>query len=439
MTWRGEGEYEALRRSAVWNRRTPARFPDVIVRAADDADVVAAVRFARARGLKVAVRGGGHSWIGSPLRDGGVLIDLSRLRSLTVDPASRTATIQPAVTGRALLAALRAHGLAFPVGHCPSVALSGFLLSGGNGWNSGAWGPACLSVLGVDVVTAAGTVVGADERRHPTLLWAARGAGPGFPGVVTRYRLRLHPRPRAITTSTYVYSLRDLEAVAGWAAATAPALPRIVELTLLVEGADQAPRLVLSGTAFADSLEEATAALAHLETCPAAGRALERRVDQPTPFEALLDALGTRFPEGRRYAADALWSEADPAEVLRTLGEHVVRAPSPGSFVLASIAAGPPPVIAPSAAAFSAAGRLFVGGYAVWDDPAADAVNTRWVREAMAALEPAASGYYIGEADLLADPSRVRRSFAAPTWRRLRALRRRLDPDGVFHSYLGHQ
>ena len=118
----------------------------MIVRVASERDVPEAIALARSEGLRIAVRSGGHSWCGSPLRDGGMLIDLSALRRIDIDLDSATATVQPAVTGGELAAELSRHGLAFPTGHCGSVAVGGYLLSGGLGWNSGALGPACASV-----------------------------------------------------------------------------------------------------------------------------------------------------------------------------------------------------------------------------------------------------------------------------------------------------
>lgn len=127
--------YETLRRELVWNRLTPPRYPRLVVQAATEQDVVEAVRFARTHGMNVAVRGGGHSWVGFPLRDGSLLIDLGRLKQVAIGREARTAVVQPAVTGRELNRQLAAQGLAFPVGHCPTVSLSGFLLNGGLGWN----------------------------------------------------------------------------------------------------------------------------------------------------------------------------------------------------------------------------------------------------------------------------------------------------------------
>ena len=137
VVWRGDPDYEATRRRMVWNPRLPDRFPEVIVTVASDQDVVEAVRLARTRGLPISVRSGGHNWVGSSLRDGGMLVDLSRLNAVTVDPAARTAAAQPAIKNTELVAALAPHGLAFPAGHCPTVAIGGYLLAGGQGWNQG--------------------------------------------------------------------------------------------------------------------------------------------------------------------------------------------------------------------------------------------------------------------------------------------------------------
>src|SRR5690348_6799932 len=128
LVWRADAAYDEAWAGVLWNDLKPRRFPDVIVRATSVDHVQAAVKLARARGLRVALRGSGHSWCGSPLRDGGMLIDLSRLRHRTIDPASATATVQPGVLGRQLALTLEDHNLAFSTGHCPSVAVSGFLL-----------------------------------------------------------------------------------------------------------------------------------------------------------------------------------------------------------------------------------------------------------------------------------------------------------------------
>ena len=141
---RGDDGYEELRRRGH-NALKPERYPELIVRPETEAEVVEAVRLARAEGLKVKARSGGHSWTASSVRDG-MLIDLEALDEIIVDPDARTATVQPGVKGDDLGAALRAHGLFFPGGHCPTVCVGGYLLQGGFGWNGRLHGPACASV-----------------------------------------------------------------------------------------------------------------------------------------------------------------------------------------------------------------------------------------------------------------------------------------------------
>lgn len=433
---RGEAQYEERRRALLWNARTAQRFPLAIARAADVGDVRRAVDFAGAHGLKVAVRGGGHSWCGSPLVDGAVVLDLGDLRSLSVDAAQRRAAVQPAVTGAELVAALTPQGLAFPVGHCPSVPLSGYLLAGGFGWNSGAFGPACMSVEAIELVDARGELLTASPLEHADLYWAARGAGAVFFGVVTRYHLALQPLPRAIRSRMLVYPLAELAAVGAWIPSLLAALPPTVELNALIASAPGAggPRtLTLSATAFAGEAAEAEAWLAPLDGAPAG--ALSAEPARASSYEDLNAGMGGFFPERRRYAADVFWSAAPPAELLARLADELARAPSPASFGLLALPPAPPPGAPPPPdMAFSLFAPAFVGVYGVWSEARDDAPNQTWLRAAQAALAPRATGHYIGEVDLEASPDRARRSFTPEAWQRLEDLRKRYDPTGLFVS-----
>jgi FAD/FMN-containing dehydrogenase len=445
VVWRGDPSYEQLRRDMLWNALKPNRFPEAIVRAASDHDVVAAVRLARARGLQVAVRSGGHSWIGSPLREGTILVDLSARRAVHVEEAASSATLEPAVTAAELADTLARHRLAFPVGHCGSVGMGGYLLSGGLGWNSGAWGPACASVLAVDVVTADGELVHADDDNHAELLWAARGAGPGFPGVVTRFHVALQPIPEVITTTTHVYDFDDLDELAPWASRVAASLPLTVEMTVMLTEAgadlpaDPARRVaVITATAFAGSTDEAVQSLAPLHASPIGHRVLARRDNLPTPYEVLFQDFGGRWREGCRFASDNVWTDGDFTDTLLPLRTPLLEAPSPASFAFAGMSPDAPPEEEELPdMAFSMYARTFVACYAMWQDAAADDANLAWLPTAMAALDGSAAGYYVAEADLQADASRASRSFSAPTWERLQHLRDRVDPDDVFATYLG--
>ena len=185
----GDGRYEAARR--VWNAAIDRR-PALIARASGTDDVVAAVRFARDTGLAISIRGGGHSAAGFAVADDALMIDLSGMKRLRVDPAARTADAEPGPVWRELDAATGAFGLATTGGAVSATGIAGLTLGGGIGWLDRLYGLTSDNLLGAEVVTADGQVINADAVRHPDLFWALRGGGGNF-GVVTEFRYRLHP------------------------------------------------------------------------------------------------------------------------------------------------------------------------------------------------------------------------------------------------------
>jgi FAD/FMN-containing dehydrogenase len=444
----GDASYENLRRALVWNQLVPERHPRIIVEAASDNDVVEAVRFARANRMKIAVRGGGHSWVGFSLRDDSLLIDLGRLNEVSIDPQARRAVVGPTVIGREFNRQLAAHGLAFPVGHCPTVPLSGFLLNGGLGWNFGGWGPACFSIESADVVTADGNLVTTSEAEHTDLLWAVRGGGPGFFGVVTKYHLKLFAALHAITTTNYYFALPQAERAGTWARSIANLLAKHVELTILFAPAPPplAPRCasangfvcIVSATAFVDTAGEAAAALEPVNNCPISSDCLQKELNLSTPLEALLEMGGALWPEHHRYLADTLWTNSPPARVFATLRDHFRRAPSAKSqtaFVLSTGKERDSSSLPDGA--YSMTGDALMLCYAIWERPEDDAANGAWHRAMTADLDNFAVGHYVGESDIVADPRRAERSYAKANWERLQALRRNYDPDGLFHGHFG--
>jgi len=179
----------------LFNKLALDRSPDVIASPRSEVEVVDLMREASQQGWKVAVRSGGHSWIASSVRSGGLLLDMSAFNSISIDATTRTAKVGPAVRSAELVKALAAEGLAFPVGHCGTPGIGGFLLGGGIGLNWGHWKPACFSVRSVRVVMADGRLVVASESENSELLWLARGSGPGFPGVITEFEIECQTRP----------------------------------------------------------------------------------------------------------------------------------------------------------------------------------------------------------------------------------------------------
>ncbi|PWY97374.1 FAD-binding domain-containing protein [Testicularia cyperi] len=208
--------YEEARVGRVFNLRRPSRFPDYVVFPENEEQVIKAVNLAREKGLKVTIRSGGHSWAAWSVQPDSILLDLSRLRILDIDAEKMLVTASTCTTGVKLNEALSRHGLMFGGGHCPDVAIGGFLLQGGQGWSCRTWGWACEQIESMRVVMPKGQVVTASRTENADLFWAARGSGPGFFGVVISFTLRLR-KQRRVFGSTYIFDTEECyDAVAPW-------------------------------------------------------------------------------------------------------------------------------------------------------------------------------------------------------------------------------
>ncbi len=433
LHWRGEPGYEAARVGRIFNARRPERYPAAVLMAAEEADVVAGVRLARERGMRVSLRAGGHSWAAWSLHDEALLIDLGGMREVTYDPDTEIATAQPAVRGgEELTPFLTGHGRAFPGGHCPTVGIGGFLLQGGQGWNSRLRGWACESVVGIDVVTADGQLVHADEHENADLLWAARGAGPGFFGVITRFYLRTYPLARAMTHDTWTFELEAAEDLVTWLSDLLPQLDRVVEPVIAatrLPRPEGPPVLFLHTTAMCDTVAEADRVLAPLRNCPLAERAIAHETGLTT-VEAENLAQGGQNPANHRYAVDCQWSDAPGSELAPLLRDLWSELPTEHSF---SIWYGWAPTRPLPDMAFSVEGHAYLATYAIWSDPAEDEGHREWVLRHTRRLAALGKGVYLGDTDFTRRPDR----FLSPeNFGRLQSIRARRDPDGLFCSYL---
>lgn len=204
-----DARYEEARH--VWNGMIE-KYPALIARCTSTADVVAALRYARAQGLEIAVRGGGHNVAGNAVNNGGLVIDLSQMKEIEVDPGRRVARAQAGVVWGELDRATQVHGLATPGGVVSSTGIAGFTLSGGMALTTSKWGLACDNLLSVEIVTADGDVLTASMTEHPDLFWAVRGGGGNF-GVVTWFEYRLHPIGPECFVVGALYALADAERV----------------------------------------------------------------------------------------------------------------------------------------------------------------------------------------------------------------------------------
>jgi FAD/FMN-containing dehydrogenase len=428
---RDDPGYDAARRDCVWNARIADRFPALIVQAAGEQDVIRAVELARDRDMAIGVRSGGHSWAGSHLRDGGMLLDLSRLTDISLDAEAQAASVQPGARGSELAGTLREHDLFFPVGHCQGVAVGGYLLQGGFGWLSRIFGPACANVTAIDVVTADGEMLHADEHTNSDLFWAARGAGPGFFGVVTRFHLRLHPWPSTAMNSIYLYPAELLEEIFAWARSIGPSVARSVEMMLFLQRPAGERVIGVTGPVLAHSEEEARDALAVLDTCPVVDRAIAASPCMAVDFADLVATSRVLFPDGNRFAVDNMWTSA-PVEGLlpglRGIAETLPPEPSHAMWMNW----GPSPERPDMA--YSIEDDVYIALYASWTSEADDQRYASWPGDRMREMEHLATGIQLADENLGARPARF---VTRENMRRLDEIRARYDPDGRFHSWMG--
>jgi FAD/FMN-containing dehydrogenase len=435
MLVRGNPDYEEARRRGVWQTSTPARYPDLIVQADSVAEVCDVVRYARAHHTTIAVKGSGHNYTSTYLRDGGVLLDLSKLKRINFVAGGTEVLAQPGITNGELCAALTARGRAFPTGHHGGVGLGGYLLGGGMGWNGETWGQfACFNVAAVDVVTAAGITVRANAHSHPDLFWAARGAGPLFCGIATEFRLKTYATPPQILSSQFTYPLNSSGALARWLQRIADERPLDLDLFLLMLSEDK-PNT--SGGS-----ERRQTALVYILSYAADKSAAEqslRRVGRAAPPADILDrqelvpvSFADLYSESltgpaRRVGAETAWTN-DSIQATEILARHFESVPSAATVGIVNYRAQPR---LPAEAALSVSGRGFVQWLGQWEGAEHDAENQAWVATAAQLLSPCTVGAYINECDILRRPERLKQCLSPAHLQRLRQIRAQYDPDNL--------
>ena len=268
----------------------------------------------------------------------------------------------------------------------PAGQFSGYLLSGGIGWNAGFWGPACHSVEAIDAITAKGERVRADSNSHPELFWAARGGGAGFPGIAVCYHLQLYRMPEAIVESSYYYPLEHIREIGDWAQDVAEKLPSWAEFTLFMLSAPAELELQcasmnrkvckITATAFANDRTEAASALALMEDCPLRKRCLAAELYQAASFTKLFDGAGAAWPEKLRNRVETLWSNSSPGEMLLAARDHFITTPSAATLILVALYPGwASRVPGTPDTAFSMSGKAYGGLWTMWRDSAGDIAN----------------------------------------------------------------
>jgi FAD/FMN-containing dehydrogenase len=431
----GDEAYDEARR--VWNGMFDRR-PAAIVRASGTVDVVAAVELARESGMQLAVRGGGHSTVGHSTCDEGLVLDLSRMNGVWVDPAERIARAQGGALWADVDRETQAHGLAVPGGQISHTGIAGLTLGGGIGWLSRRHGLTIDNLRSVDLVTADGRMVTASATEHPDLYWGLRGGGGNF-GVVVSFEYRLHPVGPIVLGGPIVYPLSDAAPALRNARDAMANAPDDVSLwVVLTSLPPHAPfpeahwgETVLVVAPFCCDLERGHELLAPLTGF---GEPLAS-LHGPLPYTALQQALDAADPHGNRY-----WDRGD---YLTGLTDQAIDAlvgaaqdlSSPRSEILAFPLGGAVARVPADATAFgdrTAPWMVWVS--AQWTDPAEDDRHREWARELSRALSPSTTGgVYVNAIGGDATEARRLAAFGGPEkLERLRELKRIWDPDNLF-------
>ncbi|WP_371552163.1 FAD-binding oxidoreductase [Streptomyces sp. NBC_00554] len=430
----GDEDFEEACFGPVFNARRPSdRSPAAVLKAVCEQDIVEGVRLAVERGWQVAVRSGGHSWAAWSVRDEALLIDLGGFRELSYDETTGIVTATPSVRGGdELNPYLGEFGRFFNGGHCPSVGIGGFLLQGGQGWNARGWGWAAESIVAIDVVTAEGELLRADETRHSDLFWAARGAGPGFFGVVTRFHLRTRPLPRHLAHTVHAYPLGLFDEVMTWLHGMHQTVSDLVEIVALTQTppGHEGPVLLVTGVSMTDTPEQAAEALAPLHANPYADRALFRVEAQPTTLAEQIRNQRLANPEGHRHLVDNAWLTGPAAKVVPAIRKAFTEQPTPQTF---TIWFSMSPLRQLPDMAFSLQSEIYCATYVIHNDPERDAELRAWLDDAMALMRPITAGQYLGDSDFTV---RQLKFMGDAQWRRLQEIRAVRDPKGLFAGYL---
>ena len=425
---------------AVWNGMID-RFPALIVQPTSEQDVIASVNFAREHGLPLAVRGGGHNVAGHGTSEGGLVIDLSRMKEVQVDPVERIARVQAGATWGDVDAATQVYGLAAPGGVFSKTGVAGLTLGGGLGWLRNKYGLSCDNLIGAQVVTADGKLIRASESDNPDLLWGLRGGGGNF-GIVTSFEFQLHPvGPEVMFTFVFhdgrgdkmkkaIQFYRDYVKDAPDEVSTILACGIIPpDPEMFPEEIHGVPFVLLVGL-YAGPVEAGKRILQPLTDF---GKPLVDHSGVMTYVDAQ-KMFDEDYPDGMRYYWKSLNLSRLDDEVIDRIVTHARRQPSPYSTTdLWHVGGAVKERTAEDGAFFGRQAAFLLNPEANWLDKADDEANVTWVRELIADMQEFSDGSrYLNFPGFQEEGSEMMRKAYGPNYERLVALKRKYDPDNLF-------
>jgi FAD/FMN-containing dehydrogenase len=421
---RDSAGYDVARR--VWNGAFD-RHPALIARCTGAADVVQAVKFAAANQLLVSVRGGGHSLSGQSVCEKGLMIDLSQMNGVHVDPVKRVATVE----GGALLGALDrealALGLATTAGTVSHTGVGGLTLGGGFGRLCRRFGLACDNVRGIDLVTAGGKFLNASSQQNPELFWGLRGGGGNF-GVATSFEFQLHPVDPVMLGGDLMFSWEDAPAVLKFFFDFAREAPDELNADVAAVRLPNNQRFVSFEICYSGDRAQGEKVLAPLR------QIRKPIVDQivPTPYVTLQSSSDVATEHGHRYyIKGGFVQKVTPGYIDTMIG--IIQDANLAQVQAVSMPQGGGAIarIKPHATAFAqraADHNAFI--FTRWDDPAQNEAVAGWIKSAWAKLEPHTHGFYVNEFNT-EDAARLGTTYG-DNFARLAALKAKYDPDNLF-------
>lgn len=430
----GDDGYEETRR--VWNGMID-RKPALIARCAGVSDVIAAVTFAREHHLLVSMRGGGHGVSGNAVAEGGLMIDLSPMKGIRVDPVARTARAEAGVLQGELDHEAQAFGLATTGGEVSHTGIAGLTLGGGIGWLMRKFGYTVDNLLSVDMVTADGRYLKASAIENPDLFWGLRGGGGNF-GIATSFEYRLHPVGPIVLGGMLIYPLAEVRDVLSFFRTFAACAPDELTVRAIFMTLPPAPfvpehlvgtKVVALAVLYVGGIEEGERAVAPL-----------RGFQQPTldligpmPYTAVQRLVDDALPHGLQYYNKMHYLKGVEDAAIDVLLERFAAVPSPLSATLLYPMGGAVRRFPNGHTAMGNRDAEFVLWITpVWTDPSEFELHRSWTRGFWDAMKPFSTGHVYVNA-LESDARReVRAAFTAETYARLAALKRKYDPTNFF-------
>ncbi len=421
----GDEDYDAARKifNAMFDKH-----PGLIARCTGTADVISAVNFARAHNLSVAVRGGGHSPAGNSVCDGGMLIDLSQMKGMRVDPAKRTAWAQPGLRLGEFDRETQAFGLATTLGIVSNTGIAGLTLGGGIGWLNGKYGLACDNLLSVDLVTANGQFLTASPTENQDLFWGIRGGGGNF-GIVTSFEYQLHQVDK-ILGGLIVYPVNKAREVLRFYDQFSREAPdELSTAAALLTAPDGNPAAIIV-VCYTGSMAEGERTIKPLRTFQ------HPIVDmiRPMKYLELQSLLDEGYPPGRLHYWKSNFVQVPSNDAIDVMIEYAKARPSPLSAIVLQQMHGAAARVPTHDSAFPHRREqydlLIVGQ---WTSSADNEKNINWAKEAWEKLQPFTErSVYVNDLGEEGD-QRVKAAYG-PNYERLVALKNKYDPTNFFHQ-----